>query len=216
MRNSKSEMRNYATDNMYLCIDTITTESGIALVHNNKAIFVPLESRRSSDGMFVALDEIFKKAKAKPADIKGVVVVRGPGSFTSVRVGIAVANQIAHQLSIPIIGLTTDEWYRFKIDEPKSVYLQTMNRDEVYSDGRIIRFSDLPRKPKIKWLGQLSADHLAALPPNYQLIEGQKKITDTWLAVCASVFPVTQKRKAYELIEPYYGKEAKITPRRRD
>jgi len=199
---------------MYLCIDTVTAESGIAIVDQDKVYFLPLESRHSSDGMFIALDQIFKEAKIKLSTLQGIAVLRGPGSFTSIRVGIAVANQIAHQLKIPIVGLTTDEWYRFKIDQSKAVYLQTMNRDEVYSDGRIICFSDLSKKPKIFWFGQLSDDHIKALPSNYHFIEGQKNTKETWSLACAKIFP-SKRTLVYDLIEPYYGKEPHITKSRR-
>jgi tRNA threonylcarbamoyladenosine biosynthesis protein TsaB len=37
-------------------------------------------------------------------DISGVIVYKGPGSFTGLRIGITVANTLAYSLSVPIVG----------------------------------------------------------------------------------------------------------------
>lgn len=44
------------------------------------------------------------------ADISGIGVFRGPGSFTGLRIGLAVLNTIAHEQRIPIVGVTGDAW----------------------------------------------------------------------------------------------------------
>ena len=43
-------------------------------------------------------------------DLEGVVVYKGPGSFTGLRIGISFANTLAYSLSIPIIGEISDQW----------------------------------------------------------------------------------------------------------
>ncbi len=38
-------------------------------------------------------------------DLRGIVVFRGPGSYTGLRVGMATANMLAMALNIPLIGV---------------------------------------------------------------------------------------------------------------
>lgn len=45
-------------------------------------------------------------------DINGIVVYKGPGSFTGLRIGLSVGNALAVSLRIPIIGTTGDDWLR--------------------------------------------------------------------------------------------------------
>jgi len=140
-------------------------------------------------------------------------------------VGVSVANQFAHQLKIPIVGLTTDEWYRFKTDQKDFLYLQTMNREELYAIGfgklktkintPIIPFANLPLGKAVAWLGQLTPENFVALPKGYDFISDLKDVQKTWVAACESVFKSNPRQKAYELVEPYYAKEPKITPSKR-
>jgi tRNA threonylcarbamoyladenosine biosynthesis protein TsaB len=43
-------------------------------------------------------------------DLDGLVVFHGPGSFTGLRIGITVMNTIAYAQSIPIVGVSGDDW----------------------------------------------------------------------------------------------------------
>lgn len=43
-------------------------------------------------------------------DISGIGVMKGPGSFTGLRIGLTVANTLADSLSVPIVGATGEDW----------------------------------------------------------------------------------------------------------
>ena len=60
------------------------------------------------------------------ADFSGIGVFRGPGSFTGLRIGLAVLNTIAHEQRIPIVGVTGDAWR-----EECLVRLQNGRNDEI-------------------------------------------------------------------------------------
>lgn len=42
--------------------------------------------------------------------LKGVIVYRGPGSFTGLRIGASVGNAISYGRDLPIVGTTGDDW----------------------------------------------------------------------------------------------------------
>ena len=54
--------------------------------------------------ILLEIDNLIKKHKIKLSDLKMIVVYRGPGSLTSVRVGVNTANVLAWSLDISVIG----------------------------------------------------------------------------------------------------------------
>ncbi|MCE7936213.1 tRNA (adenosine(37)-N6)-threonylcarbamoyltransferase complex dimerization subunit type 1 TsaB [Candidatus Saccharibacteria bacterium CPR2] len=56
------------------------------------------------------ISNIITKSGNKLQDLSGIVVYKGPGSFTGLRIGITVANTFAYSLNIPIIGETGEDW----------------------------------------------------------------------------------------------------------
>jgi len=54
-----------------------------------------------------AIEELFQRTTVKPADLTVLACALGPGSFTSLRIGLAVVKGLALSLHIPIIGIPT-------------------------------------------------------------------------------------------------------------
>lgn len=197
---------------MVLCIDTISSAAGITLVGNQFATFLPLDPMNSSAGIIPTIDQALKKCKAELADLKSVFVIKGPGSFTGLRVGLSVANQFAHQLKIPITGLRTDEWWSYRTNESGVTYLQTMNREEVFvSKNNKAAIKPLKDVAPCTWFGQLKDEHRAELSKDFKEIKKIDSIEGTWQKVVKELADVHAGRKTYDLIEPYYGKEPSIT-----
>jgi universal bacterial protein yeaZ len=66
--------------------------------------------RNLSDGLLQFLQQCLKEFGAEWADLSGIVVFRGPGSYTSLRIGLTVANTMASSLQIPIVGVDDEQW----------------------------------------------------------------------------------------------------------
>lgn len=187
---------------MYLCIDTATKEAGITLVDDQKSYgYLPLEENHYADGIIGHIDQLLDDVK----NLKAVFVIVGPGSFTGLRVGIAVANQFAHQLDIPIIGLRTDEWWAHRTDETDYLFLQTMNKAEVYTSDGIKPIESVKGN---KWIGEVSDEHRTKLQELSE-IQDIRSPEETWLKVVQD--SKIKAREKYDLLEPFYGKEPTIT-----
>ena|SRR5688572_26186053 len=66
--------------------------------------------RKLARDLLQMLTELLATVSADFSSLKGVIVFKGPGSFTGLRIGITVANTIAYGQSIPIVGATGDYW----------------------------------------------------------------------------------------------------------
>lgn len=75
--------------------------------------------RELSQTIHQQISDLLKSQKAEWADISGVVVFSGPGSFTGLRIGASVANALAESLDIPVIGATGENWIEDGISKIK-------------------------------------------------------------------------------------------------
>lgn len=93
---------------MYLYINTTERDSFvIALVAGEKAVKKKTVKslRKHSEKLLKSITGLLAQADISLSDIKGIATVKGPGSFTSLRIGIATANALAYGLGIPVVGI---------------------------------------------------------------------------------------------------------------
>lgn len=69
-----------------------------------------LAERRLARDLLAQLEEFLGEHGGNWEVLSGLVVYRGPGSFTGLRIGITVMNTIAYGGSLPIVGETGDTW----------------------------------------------------------------------------------------------------------
>ncbi|AFM39832.1 universal bacterial protein YeaZ [Desulfosporosinus acidiphilus SJ4] len=91
----------------YLTIDTTTKVSSIALAEDGKLIAEGFlhTTKTHSERIIPMLDQLFTAADWKLSELELIGVVRGPGSFTGIRIGIATAQGLAQVLNLPLIGI---------------------------------------------------------------------------------------------------------------
>lgn len=66
--------------------------------------------RQLSIQLPAAIDQLLKDSDSGYSNLTGIIAYEGPGSFTGLRIGITIANTIAHEQHIPIVGSTGEEW----------------------------------------------------------------------------------------------------------
>ena len=67
-------------------------------------------SRARADRLLILIDKILKSKKMKMQEIKKIIVVSGPGSFTALRQGVLAANTLGFVLGVPAVGVRLDEF----------------------------------------------------------------------------------------------------------
>lgn len=93
-----------------LIIDTSdNSKTVVGLVVNGKKYLIIESLQKASQNLLSMIDTILQKHKLQPRDITAVQINNGPGSFTGLRVGIAVANTLGYIFKIPINQNNADE-----------------------------------------------------------------------------------------------------------
>jgi tRNA threonylcarbamoyl adenosine modification protein YeaZ len=89
---------------LILAFDTATEVATSALVDGDEV----LGERVSSPATLLEdVDALLRQASARPVELEGLVVGTGPGSFTSTRIGLAVARGLAVALGVEGSGVST-------------------------------------------------------------------------------------------------------------
>jgi tRNA threonylcarbamoyladenosine biosynthesis protein TsaB len=92
---------------MLLAVDTSTRWIGIALYAENQVLgeMAWQTSTHHSVELAPAIASLLKHCNATPDQLKALAVALGPGSFTSLRIGLAVVKGMALGLHIPVVGV---------------------------------------------------------------------------------------------------------------
>jgi tRNA threonylcarbamoyladenosine biosynthesis protein TsaB len=91
---------------MLLAVDTSTSQAGIALYDGAVlAEEIWLAGRDHGRHLLPVIQQTMKRLGRQPTDLTAVAAARGPGSFTGLRVGLAVARGLAVALQVPLYGI---------------------------------------------------------------------------------------------------------------
>lgn len=92
-----------------LAIDTSNQALGVAILKNNELIgeVVTNIAKNHSVRLMPALNQLMNDVHIKPEQLEKIIVSKGPGSYTGVRIGVTTAKTLAWTLNIPIVGVSS-------------------------------------------------------------------------------------------------------------
>jgi len=94
---------------MLLAVDTSTQTMGLALYDGSQALAETYWRTQTHHTVELApsAQDLLKKCGVASTSLTAVACALGPGSFTSMRIGLAFAKGLAFSLSIPLLGIPT-------------------------------------------------------------------------------------------------------------
>jgi tRNA threonylcarbamoyladenosine biosynthesis protein TsaB len=130
---------------LVLAFDTATEVAAAALVRDGQV----LAERRCAAGRLLAdVEALLERAGATPGDVDRIAVGRGPGRYTSLRMGLVTARMLSFALDAPVAGVSTLDALAF--GSGGAVPVIDARRGEVFTlDGepRVLRPESLRVEP---------------------------------------------------------------------
>lgn len=122
----------------YLTIDTTTKITALALAESGKLVGEGFlhTGKTHSERLIPMIDQLLNAADWSLKELDFIGVVRGPGSFTGIRIGIATAQGLTQVLKIPLIGITsldTLAWAGYGRQEETIVILDARRNEYYYA-----------------------------------------------------------------------------------
>jgi tRNA threonylcarbamoyladenosine biosynthesis protein TsaB len=93
----------------YLALDTATASLSIAVGERGRLFGEATTqlSRNHSVKLMPLVEHLLANLDIAPDQLKGLIVGRGPGSYTGVRIAVTAAKAIAYALNIPLVGVSS-------------------------------------------------------------------------------------------------------------
>ena len=90
-------------------LDSSNTNLSVGIAKDNLVLdYISYEAwQRQSEYMIVELNKLLEKHNVKKEDIKEVIVAKGPGSYTGVRIAITIAKTIAVALEAKLYAVSS-------------------------------------------------------------------------------------------------------------
>jgi len=108
-----------------LAINTAGTHESVAIILGKKVLseVAWVSNRDESEKLIGAISKILKKAKKDFSDIKKIIIVTGPGPFSSVRIGVTVANTLGLLVKAQVFEIDTCSMLKLRLKNKKSVIM---------------------------------------------------------------------------------------------
>ncbi len=119
-----------------LSVDTSFEHLGLCISRDETVVahHYSLCHRKNSKIIFNVLDELMKNVGIEMKDVDAFIVNQGPGSYTGVRIGMAVVKSFAQVMNKPVVPLTSLELIAGQMHQMKTEFQVLLNctRKEVF------------------------------------------------------------------------------------
>ncbi len=106
---------------MILLLDTSTGLCKLSLMNGDVSKDYEWQADRTlAQGLLGYISQKLHENDIDFKDLSAIGVLKGPGSFTGLRIGITVLNTLASSLTIPIVGEIGDDWRQKAVEAIKS------------------------------------------------------------------------------------------------
>jgi len=137
-----------------LAIDTSGVDQAMVVLDGRRVLAAEDWVRRRDDQPVLArLEALVERAGGRPDDLDAVVAARGPGSFTGLRVGLALAAGLAYARHVPLYLVDSLPILARRANgDPATVALRDAGRAEVFAwrEGETVR--RMPAAELVSWL----------------------------------------------------------------
>lgn len=103
---------------MIILCDTSTSQCRVTLIgaEGERFEYAWEAGRELARYLLKYLEDCLAEHNWTFADIDGIGVMKGPGSFTGLRIGLTVLNTIADASAVPIVGASGDDWQAIALE----------------------------------------------------------------------------------------------------
>lgn len=172
--------------------------------------------RDESAKLLPAIRKLLRANRQTFQDLTLLVVVTGPGRFTSTRVAVTVANTLAELLQIPILGidrlqlLAWQQWIAARSPaQKKNMFPLNISIPTGQGDFFTATYPKLPAAPAIRLAA--SSRRLS----DRSVDEGQQKEDSKSVEKALLAFVSSRKKPAPSQVEPVYVRDPHITKRKK-
>jgi len=97
---------------LILSIKTDNPEAEVGLFNDDRRLdYQTWAAHRELSGtIHIKISDLLKHSNKALSDLGGIIIFKGPGSFTGLRIGLSVANALADSLDIPIVATSGTGW----------------------------------------------------------------------------------------------------------
>ena len=111
---------------LLLAIETTTKNCSVALFNNSSLL--ELKERNSeafshAEQLTLFIEEVVKKSNITLKQLDGIILSKGPGSYTGLRIGTSTAKGLCYALDIPLVSVSTLKAMAFGISKKEDYKL---------------------------------------------------------------------------------------------